>query len=234
MTGFSLRAASGAVAMVVVGAVLAATGTAASTRWSAVAAPSCTSSSYAYAGLIGAQGRKGIKATVTALAPAQVKQGHVAAWIGVSGSGANGAAEWLQTGLNTLSDGTSQVYVESALFGSGVSYTTAVDEVEPGDEFRLAVLQVASDRDVWQVFVNGRAVGVPVRLAESNTLQPMAMSESWNGGTRACNGFAYRFERLQVASKAGSWRPLADASLLANHGYRVSERVDTGFVAHSG
>ena len=209
---------------------------AARTAWSGVAAPSCTTSSYAYAGLVSNQPRKGIKASVTALTSAQVNQGHVAAWIGVGGpdSGANGEAEWLQTGLNAVENGPSELYLEVTRPGSDPEYTTILPQVTPGRSYRLAVLELAGRRDQWQVYVNGKPTGEPVALTGSERFQPMAMSESWNGGTPTCNGFAYSFDRLLVANKPNVWQPLTDASTLADAGYRVSDKTTSGFTAHSG
>jgi hypothetical protein len=201
-----------------------------------VAAPSCTASSYAYAGLVSNQARKGIKATVTALAPAQVAKGHVAAWIGVGGpeSGVNGEAEWLQTGINGFENGSSELYLEVTRPGSSPEYTTIVPQIVPGRSYRLAVLELAGRPDQWQVYVNGKPAGGPVALPASKRFQPMAMSESWNGGTPTCNGFAYSFDRLQVASKPNLWKPLTDATTLTDAGYRVSDKTTAGFTAHSG
>ena len=61
----------------------------------------------------------------------------------------------------------------------------------------------------------------------------MAMSESWNGGSPACNGFAYHFANLQVATQRGSWRQLGAATTLADSGYLVRSRTPAGFVAQS-
>jgi hypothetical protein len=61
----------------------------------------------------------------------------------------------------------------------------------------------------------------------------MAMSESWNGGSPACNGFSYRFADLRTATQSGAWRPLVAAYTLADRGYRLLSRSTTGFVAQS-
>jgi hypothetical protein len=201
----------------------------------AAPAASCTSSSYAYAGLISQRTGAGIRATLTALAPAQVRQGHVAGWIGVgsTNAGPGGQAEWLQTGLNALADGSSELYAELTQPGQGTRLKTILAHVEPGVGYRVAVLQLAGKSDTWQVFLNGKPVTAAVYLPGSSHFQPMAMSESWNGGSPVCNGFAYRFANLQVASQPGSWAPLGAASTLADSGYRISGRTTTGFIAQS-
>jgi hypothetical protein len=131
----------------------------------AAPAASCTSAGYAYAGVVSERAGGGIKATVTALSRPQVRQGHVAGWIGIGSpqAGAGGPAEWLQTGLNALADGTSQLYVEVIGPGHPYTYTTVLSHVDAGVGYRIAIVK-AGAADTWQVRVNGAPAGEAVTL----------------------------------------------------------------------
>ena len=59
-----------------------------------------------------------------------------------------------------------------------------------------------------------------------------ATSETWNGGTGACNGFSYRFSNVGAHSSAG-WRALGTASVLSDRGYGLQARTPSSFVAKS-
>jgi hypothetical protein len=204
---------------------------------SAAPAASCTSATYAYAGLFSDRAGTGIEATVTMLAHAVVTQGHVAGWIGVGGLnlGQKGKTEWLQAGVATTADGKTAIYAETVQVGVIPDYQTLVSNVVPGRPYHLAVRTVPNRPEVWQVWLNGRPVTAPVKLPGSTHFEPMAMSESWNGGPPpTCNGFAYRFAQLKIASKSGVWSALTHTTLLANKGYKISHRTADGFVARSG
>src|SRR3954462_4047400 len=85
-----------------------------SARPADASSPSCSSSPYPYAGLIGRQKVGGVRATITAVTRPDVAAGHVAGWVGVGGTnaGPNGRAEWIQVGLSGFSGGPSQLYYE--------------------------------------------------------------------------------------------------------------------------
>jgi hypothetical protein len=118
---------------------------------------------------------------------------------------------------------------------SGTHYKTILSTVEAGRGYRLAVLQLPGRPNTWQVWLDGKPVTKAVTLPGSSSFQQMAMTESWNGGTPACNGYAYGFQGLLVASKPGSWQPLGKAvSTLADSGYRIANRTSNGFVGLSG
>jgi hypothetical protein len=85
---------------------------------------------------------------------------------------------------------------------------------------------------MWQVWLNGKAVSGVVYLP--GTFKPMAITESWNGGSPACNGFAYKFDHVAIATRPGVWRPLTHATKLADPGYEVHNRTAQGFVATGG
>jgi hypothetical protein len=204
---------------------------------SAAPAASCTSATYAYAGLFSDRAGSGIEATVTMLAHAVVTQGHVAAWIGVGGlnAGPKGKTEWLQAGVATTANGKSVVYAESVQVGVIPAYQTLVSNVVPGKPYHLAVSAVPNRPQFWQVWLNGRAVTRAVNLPGSKDFEPMAMSESWNGGPPpTCNGFSYRFSQLKIASRDGVWSALTRTTLLADKGYKIIDRTADGFTARSG
>jgi hypothetical protein len=203
----------------------------------AAPAASCTSATYAYAGLFSDRAGSGIEATVTMLAHSVVTQGHVAGWIGVGGlnAGPKGKTEWLQAGVATTADGKSVIYAESVQVGVIPAYQTLVSDVVPGKPYRLAVSTLPNRPEVWQVLLNGRAVTRAVNLPGSKHFEPMAMSESWNGGPPpTCNGFSYRFSQLKIASRDGVWSALTHTTPLANKGYKITDRTADGFTAGSG
>jgi hypothetical protein len=204
---------------------------------SAAPAASCTSATYAYAGLFSDRAGTGIEATVTMLAHAVVTQGHVAGWIGVGGlnAGPKGKTEWLQAGLATTEDGKTAIYAETVQVGLIPSYQALVPDVVPGRPYHLAVRTLPNRPEVWQVWLNGRPVTPAVKLPGSTHFEPMAMSESWNGGPPpTCNGFSYRFAQLKIASRNGVWSALTHTTPLANKGYKITHRTADGFTARSG
>jgi hypothetical protein len=211
--------------------------TRAPTNDSGAPAASCTPAPYAYAGLFSNRIATGIEATLTTIATAQVTKGHVAAWIGVGGlnAGPKGKAEWLQTGLATLASGKTVIYAESTTPGKDTVYQALASNIAAGTPYRLAVRELPNRTDVWQIWLNGRRVTTPVTLPGSGHFEPMAMSESWNGGPPpTCNGFSYRFAQLKIASKTGTWTALTNTSPISNQGYKISDRTVAGFTASSG
>jgi len=197
-------------------------------------AASCSASPYAYAGLFANAPSDGIEATLTTLAAAQVPSGHVAGWIGVGGvgMGPGGQSEWLQAGINTQAGSGSQLYAEITPPGGSPEYVELSAQADPGSSYHIAVLQMRGRPDTWQVLVDGRPATAPVFLPGSGSFAPMAMSESWDGGTPTCNGFAYRFSRVRV-DQGRSWRRMSDPSVIADLGYAITDRTAGGFTALS-
>jgi hypothetical protein len=60
----------------------------------------------------------------------------------------------------------------------------------------------------------------------------MATAESWNAGMGSCNGFAFSFTHLAIASQPGRWRRFEAGYRLQDPGYRVF-RFAAGFVARA-
>ena len=177
---------------------------------------------------------QGIQAVVTTLADAQVPSGHVAGWIGVGGptDGPNGQAEWLQTGVTTAAGSSPELYAEITQPGLTPKYVTLASGIVAGSSYNLDVQQLTGKPNVWQVLVNGVAATDPIYLPGSSHFEPMAMSESWNGGTTSCNAFAYHFGNVRIANK-GTWQPLTDTSTLTDLGYKIVDRSTAGFTALS-
>ena len=179
----------------------------------APAAHACGSSGYSYAGVTSEARVHGVGATITPLAPPSVQSGHVAGWVGVGGPGLgpHGSSEWIQVGYSGFPGLTvGSLYYEVALPGRQPTYHEVLSAVPAGATHRLAVLEVAHHPNWWRVWVDGRAVGKAVRLPGSHgTWRGVATAESWGGGRRVCNKYAYRFRRVTVARNAGgSWHPM--------------------------
>jgi hypothetical protein len=203
---------------------------------SSLPAATCSSQSYAYAGLFSNLSASGIKATVTTLAAAQVTNGHVAGWIGVGGTsaGPGGVAEWLQTGVQESAGGDTEIYAETTRPGGSPTYQMLVGDVQPGTPYQLEVVELAGQtRNMWQVLLDGKPASTPVSLPGSSHFEPMAMSESWNGGTPTCNGFDYRFGNVKIATNPGAWVALTNTQSLTDNGYHITDRTLSGFTATS-
>lgn len=232
-TGFSRRVRFGAVAIVlaVMSAGLAGVAKAVPT---AVPAALCSSKAYAYAGLFSDIPALGIEALVTTTAAAEVPSGHVAAWLGVGGpnAGPKGQAEWLQAGVNTQAGIGSELYVEITRPGAPIKYLTLATAVAPGSSYHLVVAQLPERPNVWHVLVNGKLATGPIFLPGSTHFEPMAMTESWNGGTPTCNGFNYNFDQLRIRTN-GSWKAMTQTSVLSDLGFKVVDRTNAGFTALS-
>jgi hypothetical protein len=172
---------------------------------------------------------------LTSLAQPAVESGHVAGWIGVGapGQGPGGSNEWIQVGLNSLPGTGNTLYYEVVRPGAGSTYAEVARNVSNGRPVRVAVLETASHRNAWRVWVDGRPVTPPINLVGSHrALTPMAMGESWDGGRPACNRYNYRFARVSVAAApGGSWQAATTTSMLQDPGYRVVKRAPASFDA---
>jgi hypothetical protein len=202
---------------------------------SATKSRSCGNPGYSYAGVQSNRRAHGVRATLSAIAPSYVASGHVAAWVGVGGPGGgpNGTTEWLQIGLNTLSDGSSHLYYEVTLPGASPTYHELDSDVRPGERKRVVVLEMARRPSHWRVWVNGEPVSPAIYLSgSSGRWEPIATAETWDGGRRVCNGFAYRFDHVRVAhGRGGSWYRLVTGNRWEDPGYRVQRRSRTAFRA---
>lgn len=195
----------------------------------------CGDTDYSYAGVVHARRAHGVAATLTALSAPRVEWGHVGAWVGVGGVGAgpNGETEWIQVGLSGFSGGESKLYFEITRPRSAPRYFEIDPHVAVGERHRVSVLETRRRRGWWRVWVDGKPVSRPVYLPGSHgAWRPMAMAESWNGGTGVCNGFSYRFARVAVSIRpGGTWRPLDVGYRLEDPGYDVAQAKRATFVA---
>lgn len=200
----------------------------------AAAVEACGKAGYSYAGFQSAEGAHGVRGTLAALASPEVKDGHVAAWVGVGGVGVgpNGTDQWLQVGLNAFRGTGSNLYYEVSRGTAPPSYHEVAAEVPAGSRRRVAVLEMAGRRNWWRVWVGGRPVSAPIHLpGSSGRFAPIATAEAWDGGTRSCNRFAYRFDHLAVAGgRGGSWQRFRWGQRFLDRGYRI-RRGTASFVA---
>ncbi|MFL5953783.1 MAG: hypothetical protein ACJ76I_06720 [Gaiellaceae bacterium] len=179
----------------------------------APAAHACGSSGYSYAGVTSRDRVHGVGAAITALASPAVQNGHVAGWVGVGGPGLgpHGTSEWIQVGYSGFPGlAIGSLYYEVALPGRNPTYHELLSAVPAGATHRLAVLEMAHHPGWWRVWVDGRRASKPYWLPASHgAWRGVATAESWGGGMRACNKYAYRFRRVVVAGHAGgSWHSM--------------------------
>ena len=186
----------------------------------------CGLQPFAYAGLEADKKAHGVSATLDTTIPPAVTDGHVGGWVGVGGvdAGPGGTAEWLQAGLAAFAaDDTSQMYYEVTVAGQQPKYVEIGSRVTAGHPHRFAILELATRKSVWRVWVDGRPVSPPIYLPGShNTWYPQAVAENWNGGTGACNTYSYRFSDVALAqTNGGVWRPLQASYTFQDPGYHV-------------
>lgn len=205
----------------------------------APAAHACGSSGYSYAGVSSRGNVFGVSAALTALASPVVQNGHVAGWVGVGGpgQGPHGSTEWIQVGFSGfpgLSVGS--LYYEVTLPGSQPRYFEVLSNVAVGARHTVAVLEVGRQHEWWRVWVDGRAVSRPFHLPGSHgAWRGIATAESWGGGMRACNRYAYRFQHISVAgSPGGTWNRLQAVYRMQQGANRLLMSSSNTFVAKAG
>ena len=189
-------------------AVLVALLAAALTPGSAVANTSACGSGtngspgYAYAGHQASVVGHGVRALVSPTMAPTIAAGHVAGWIGVGGpgQGPNGETMWLQTGVAGVPGMGMVVYAEITRPGQRPQFVALVENVQPQQAFRLAVLEMAKRPDHWRVWLNGRPVTQPIHLPGStNRWRPIATA------TRGSSGFRPRSIPIARIRRPPSW-----------------------------
>jgi hypothetical protein len=205
---------------------------------SAVAAPAarataCPAAGYAYAGLEGWDAARGVAATITTVETPSVAAGHVAAWVGIgaAGGGPDGSDLWLQAGIDAKPGRAAHLYYEFVSGERPARYVELGRAVRPGTSHRVAVIEVAGRPTWWRVWVDGHPVSAALHLPGRRTWEPTATSESWDGGTGACNAFAFRFTGLRLTAGTGSWLPWLHASTLRDAGTWLRRAGRSEFVA---
>jgi len=164
---------------------------------------------YTYAGHQATRKGHGVRATISAVREPGVVAGHVAGWIGLGGPGLgpNGEDMWIQVGLASVNGLGTFLYAEIARPGRDPQFILLEENVPLGESRRLAVLEMSRRPERWRIWVDGQPVTKPIHLRGSaERWAPIATAESWNGGQRTCNSFAFRFERVSVShGRGGSW-----------------------------
>jgi hypothetical protein len=218
--------------LVLVLAVVAFVGAAATATAGRTCVTATRAGGYSYAGHQAASRGHGIRATITLTRAPSVAAGHVAGWVGVGGQrqGANGGDAWLQAGIAALRGLGTVLYAEITREGRDRKLVLVDDSVRVGRAYRIAVRAVAGRSGWWQVWVDGEAVTEQIRMP--GRWAPIATAESWNGGTSACNDFAFRFDRVAVAGEEGSWRPFVSGHRFLDGTHRLRGHP-AAFVASS-
>jgi len=176
-------------------------------------------SGYSYTRLGGASPAYGISAIITPLDAFDVLNGHVAGWVGVGGpgQGPNGANEWLQIGYSGFPSITgSDIYYEVALPGRFPTYHQVSADVPSGTPAKMTVLEMHGRPNLWRVWLDHKPVSPPILLPQSDHgLTAIATTESWDGGTGACNTFLYSFGHVSIAhAPGGDWQQSRTATRL--------------------
>jgi hypothetical protein len=191
--------------------------------WAPIAS-ACSGGGYGYAGLIGADISRGIRATVSARTLPRVESGHAAAWVGVGGRGAgpNGEDEWLQVGLAAYKGSSLRLYYE-LMQGTARKYVEVDGDVPAAESHRVAVGEVRGSPGWWRVWVDRRPVIEPVYLAGSHRAwRPIATAENWSADC-VPNAFHFGFRRVEVRT-GRSWKRMAQPFLLADAAFEVVRR----------
>lgn len=220
-------------------AALAALAAACAATATAQAAPAgCGQAEYSYAGVTSITARYGIGATISAVRRPSLSVGHVAAWVGVGGSGLGpgGSTEWLQVGIAVKAHQDPALYYEVAQPNTAARFVMLKGHVPAGKRFDVAVLESPRHPSSWRVWVNGTPLTKQILLPGSHgAWRPIATAESWNGDeTGTCNPLDFRFAHVRVAARpGGGWQPI-DGRVLADAGYRVDLTGGSGLLALGG
>lgn len=202
------------------------------------AATACSQASYSYAGVSSVAASYGIGARIATLRNPTISSGHVAAWVGVGGVGLGpaGSTEWLQVGISAVPGEDTALYYEVARPNEAPRYVMLKGHLPLGKSYDVAVLESRAHPGDWRVWVNGSQMTARIHLPGSHGMwRPIATAESWNGGNAgSCNGFAFKFSHVHVASRpGGAWQPI-QGRVLADVGYRVERTQGDSLVALRG
>jgi hypothetical protein len=190
---------------------------------------------YRYAGVYTTKPVAGVAASLTMLAKPSVAAGHVAGWVGVGGAGLGpgGTDEWLQVGFASFDRPDGRLYYELALPHQQPKFVELASGIQPGQEIRVAVLELPFHPNQW-VVVTPQGIAGPFELPRSHRRwSPTATGESWaRSGAPVCNSYDYRFHDVQLDAN-GDWQALAHASVLQDSGWVVQRESPSTFVARS-
>jgi hypothetical protein len=191
----------------------------------------CGSSAYAYAGVQTKRAVYGASATITALAAPDVKEGHVAGWVGAAAK--NGEA-WIQMGLSASpGDRSNNLYLEFAQPNRDPRYILLRTAVPVGERHRFAVRELEHRPGWWRAWLDGSPVDQPVFLPGSHGhWRAQVMGESWNDNSGACNRYSYAFNSVVLApAPGGLWRELAGVRSTWDAGYGLIWNSSSAFTA---
>jgi hypothetical protein len=213
-------------------AALVAAGALASTAAPATGSTATCPGGYAYAGLWNDRaGATAASATLTALEPAQVDAGHVAAWVNFGNST---STAWLQIGLNSTPGSASHLYYE--YMAPGATDTTYVElrkDVPVGDSHRVGVAEVKGKPDWWRVTVDGAPAAADIYLPGSHAKwHPSVSAESFRPSEGPCNRYSYNLSAVKVSAAGAP----ATSSLfsVADPGYHLERTALAGSFSASG
>lgn len=188
---------------------------------SAQAGVACGEAGYSYAGLRTARSVHGIRAYLTALDPALITDGQVAAWVGVGRATVAGKRGAVRAGLLASNGEANRLYYEVLRGNVWRTYVGAF--VAPGERHRVAVLELARRHGWWRVWVDGRAVSAPIRLPGSERGRTaVATAESWRPTAGSCTPFRYRFAKVAVLGSPRAWLRLDPSRRVVDAGFKLT------------
>lgn len=156
---------------------------------------------YRYAGVASERSVGGVAAILEVSAVPSVRDGHVAAWVGVGGPGLGpgGVDEWIQVGVNGLAgEAGVNVYYEVRR-GTFYAYKALASSVRVREPHRFEVLESLSHPGWWRAWIDGKPVSPAVFLPGSHDAWPgQAVAENWITKVAACNAFGFGFRDLAV------------------------------------
>jgi hypothetical protein len=101
--------------------------------------------------------------------------------------------------------------------------------------YEVAVEESPTRANWWSVWIDGKQRTADFFLPGSHDAwKPIATSESWDGGSPACNAFLFRFsDVLSRTAASATWSPMA-SEVIDAPGYHVEARTLAGFTAVGG
>jgi hypothetical protein len=179
---------------------------------------------------------RGITATLISVVQPQIGDGLVAAWVGVGGpgQGRHGQDAWIQVGLSVFTGGMTALYFEIKRPRIDPEYTEIQRDVSVDTRFRIGVREDAARPGWWRVWVNGTPVSAAVDLpGSSGRWRPTATAETWRDEPNECYRFAFRFERVAIATSRSRWAPLVPGERYRDPGYRLRFLTRSTFLVSS-
>jgi hypothetical protein len=109
------------------------------------------------------------------------------------------------------------------------------EKLVTGERHLLSVLEMRRKLGTWRAWLDNTAVSPPISLPGSHgRFDPQAIGESWNGGTRVCNRYGYRFASIQVArTPGGQWGPAKAGLVWRDRNNRALKTSYNSFIARS-